>query len=74
MKLLRDVLPQEFFREFMDTPAAKLLDIPVLQENASFLTDWPGNHKNVHYWWKLANGKNVGWNENPARGWSFPVV
>lgn len=74
MKKLRDVLPQEFFREFMDTPAAKLLDVAVVSEYEGYLKRWPGPHRNVHSWWKLGNGKNVGWNENPARGWSFPVV
>jgi len=74
MKLLRDVLPQEFFSSFMDTRAAKLLHMPVVSEHASFMEPWPGIHKNVHHWWTLANGKRVGWNENPAIGWSFPVV
>lgn len=28
-KTLRESLPQEFFNEYMDTPAAQLLDVPV---------------------------------------------
>lgn len=69
---LGDVLPFEFYSEFMDTPAAKLLDIRVV---ATIRTSpWVGSHKNVFVWWELANGKAVAWNENPARGWSFPVV
>lgn len=35
---------------------------------------WPGKEKNVYWWYKLANGKMVGFNENPSRGWSFPVI
>lgn len=73
MKLLRDCVPQEFFQEFMDTPAAKLLDVPVTSSHEGHISRWPGPHKNVHRWWKLQNGKAVGWNENPAKGWSFPV-
>ena len=35
---------------------------------------WPGKHKNVMNWCVLSNGKAVGFNENPAVGWSFPVI
>jgi hypothetical protein len=28
--------------------------------------------KYVYNWCKLENGYAVGWNENPARGWSYP--
>lgn len=35
---------------------------------------WPGQHKNVMNWCVLATGHAVGWNENPSRGWSFPVI
>lgn len=71
---LRGVLPQEFFAEFMDTPAAGLLDEDVISEVDGTVVGWPGKHKNVYMWWKLANGKAVGWNENPGVGWSFPVT
>ena len=71
---LRDVLPHEFFKNFMESRAAKLLDVPVVETFRSYITPWPGTHKNVHIWWRLANGKSVGWNESPARGWSFPVI
>lgn len=75
---LRDVLPSEFFREFMNTRAARLLDL-VVTETHSLTNDdksysrWPGREKNVMTWWRLADNRCVGWNENPARGWSFPV-
>lgn len=73
---LRDHVPQEFFNEYMDTPAAKLLDREVIGEYGYGGQDkaWVGQHKNVFNWWLLDNNKAVGWNENPARGWSFPVV
>lgn len=76
--LLRDVLPQEFFREFMNTRAAKLLDIEVAQDfslgNTATWQSWPGPEKNVMNWWRLVDGRCVGWNENDSRGWSFPVA
>ena len=73
-KTLRDVLPEAFFVEFMDTPAAKLLEVTVIAQHNGDERRWPGPHKNVHRWWHLENGKRVGWNENAARGWSFPVI
>lgn len=73
-KTLRQSLPTEFFGEFSETRAAKFLDIEVIEEIDGCRKRWPGPEKNVLNWWKLANGKAVGWNENPARGWSFPVI
>lgn len=35
---------------------------------------WPGTQKYVYFWVKLVNGYAVGWNENPSKGWSFPLV
>lgn len=71
---LKDALPKEFLTEFQDTEAYKYAEIEVLTEVDSRVIAWPGTHKNVNFWVALANGKAVGWNENPARGWSFPVV
>ncbi len=74
---LRDVLPRDFFLEFLDTRAATMLDVEVEQEyglgDGQTRASWPGREKNVLNWWKLVDGRCVGWNENPARGWSFPV-
>ena len=61
------------------SPAAKLLDVVVVHEHSRVsendaYREWPGLHKNVHCWWELENGKAVAWNEDPSRGWSFPVV
>lgn len=73
MNLLRHEVPREFFQEFMDTPAARLLNVEVLERRGP-PQRWPGKHKHVSTWWILANGRCVGWNENPSRGWSFPVA
>ena len=74
--LLRDVLPSEFHYEYLDTQAAKFLDVEVEKScDATNPTErWPGSQRNVYAWWILKNGKAVGWNENPGRGWSFPVI
>ena len=70
---LQDVLPYEF-REYTDTEAFKLSDVRVISMHEGFKQRWPGKHKNVHAWWTLENGRRVGWNENPAKGWSFPGI
>jgi hypothetical protein len=72
MKTLKDVMPREITD--WEGPALKFIDVAVIKEHYSYTTRWPGQHKNVHFWVELENGKAVGWNENPATGWSFPVV
>lgn len=57
--LLRDVAPAEFLNGGYDETSTE---------------PWPGKEKNVRVWWILANNYAVGWNENPNRGWSFPVM
>lgn len=74
---LRDVLPKEFFTEDMATKRIERhLNQVVVREIRHIDRDsaWPGPHRNVIYWWELENGYAVGWNENPSRGWSFPVI
>ena len=56
----------EHLREYWDVEVIK--DIDGCEEK------WPGRHKNVFDWCVLANGKAVGFNENPSVGWSFPVI
>lgn len=74
MKLLKDCLHPEFYTE----KAGKFADVDVVKEftDADFSTwkRWIGKHKNVHYWVELKNGYAVGFNENPAIGWGFPIV
>ncbi len=75
---LADHLPEEFLDgSYTFTEAYKYRDVRVLKiyslsDEATWRT-WPGPHKNVSFWVVLDNGKAVGWNENPGRGWSFPV-
>lgn len=72
---LIDVMPQQFgWGEYVDTPAYKLRDVAVRARMDSSVTAWPGPQKNVHFWVVLENGKAVGFNESPSRGWSFPVI
>lgn len=78
-KKLSDVLPKEFLTDIhKNTIAYKFKDINIIAEHSSMLDynsyiGWPGKHKNVFFWVELENGYAVGWNENPGRGWSFPV-
>ena len=77
MKTLRECLPKE---ALCDEPGLiKLYDVNVIKEHTMTNDDepyirWPGTAKNVMSWWELENGYAVGWNENPNRGWGFPVV
>ena len=79
-KTLKDVMPVDLSQvggEYCNTKAFTMLDVKVIAEYGD-LADftpkvWPGTHKNVYFWVELENGYAVGWNENPARGWSFPV-
>ncbi len=73
-KTLKDYLPYEFTSQFDDIRAYKYKDVKVLREVDGCVKAWPGTHKNVLSWYILENGYSVGFNENPARGWSFPVV
>jgi len=75
MKLI-DWAPEEFAQSFDDTRAYRYCDVKVVSEHGwgEDNKPWPGPHKNVMNWCVLENGYAVGWNENPSRGWSFPVV
>lgn len=76
-KTLKQVMPQEFSGgEYRDDRAQLYADVEVVREydGTKHGEGWPGKHKNVYCWVALANGYAVGWNENPARGWSFPVI
>ncbi len=65
--------------ESKPSPAAELLYEQVIAKHSRTFAngdykEWPGKHKDVHVWWELENGKAVGWNESPSKGWSFPVI
>jgi len=72
---LADVLPDEFMQgEYENSPAMRYAFVDVVAKYLSRDRPWPGEHKFVTVWFVLANNKAVGWNENPSRGWSFPVI
>lgn len=82
MKLI-DALPREFRLSYDDVPAYRHRDVEVVMEwhGAAHEPEegvkakrWPGPHKHVFVWYELENGYAVGWNENPGRGWSFPLI
>lgn len=79
-KTLKEVMPDVLVScEYDNTKAYELKDISVVKEHDLFVDQdeycfWPGKHKNVYFWVELENGSLVGWNKNPARGWSFPVM
>lgn len=74
MTLLKDDLPtghnldDEFLYKYGDCTVVKVVDGTV--------HPFPSvKYKNVHKWWIVDGGRLVvGWNENPSRGWSFPVL
>lgn len=75
---LKDEMPHELVTsEFDDTRAHGMKDVKVIRTHGNLGDEhpraWLGTHKNVYFWVELENGYAVGWNENPARGWSFPV-
>lgn len=75
METLGMVAPEEFLGgEYLDTPAFAMRDTRVLARVDGCEVPWPGSHRNVNVWWLLEGGHAVGFNENPSRGWSFPVV
>lgn len=80
MRTLADAMSHEFVTgSYDDTKAFRLKDYEVINEfhwggSNPNQRRWPGTHKNVTYWVILANGYSVGFNENPSRGWSFPVI
>jgi hypothetical protein len=79
-KTLQDVMPTCLADTgYEKTKAYRMKDVIVVKHHDSMVDQeeyqfWPGKHKNVHYWVELENGYLCGWNENPARGWSFPVI
>lgn len=74
-KTLREELPHEALDgTFSDLPFNKHLDRCVIAEHYTHEVRWPGKHKNVVVWWELEGGYAVGWNENMAIGWTFPLI
>jgi len=75
-RTLEDFAPRELTAsgEYWETKAYKMRNCRVVKEHNGNYDSWLGRRgKNVVTWWELDNGYAVAWNENPARGWSFPV-
>ena len=77
-KTLKDIMPSALVGcEYDKTKAYDMKDEIVVEKHGDMVDEnpapWPGKHKNVYLWVELENGYAVGWNENPSRGWSFPV-
>lgn len=68
-----------YLSESEEKKMSKLMDKQILYEfvshNEITWVSWQefGSHKNVYCWILLEKGQAIGWNENPARGWSFPM-
>lgn len=72
---LRDVLPSEALSvEFSEDKFQRYLDSEVIETITKYDSRFPFTHKNIYVWWILKDNMAVGWNENPSRGWSFPVA
>lgn len=75
---LKEVMPEEFWRFHYDERSYRYADVEVVREyncgGSAGSRPWPGPQKHVYFWVELENGYAVGWNENPSRGWSFPVI
>lgn len=73
--LLKQVLPYESLQgEYEGQPFMKHINEVVAEKHDVRTKPWVGKHKHVMIWWELENGVAIGWNENPSRGWSFPVA
>jgi hypothetical protein len=72
---LSDALPYEFLGgEYTESKAYALRDEAVAARFHAGEHPWPGRERYVSVWVRLTDGRAVGWNENPSRGWSFPVL
>jgi hypothetical protein len=75
-KTLIEVMPLAFRTKFAseEYTQPRYANVKVTKEHFGDNNHWPGKHKHVYYWVELENGYAVGWNENPAKGWSFPYL
>jgi len=81
MQKLKNWLPGEFQREYMDARTADFLECEVTEEigpdHPKYNEIPKGIYRKHIYNWCIIfdRGKYyaVAWNENPSRGWSFPI-
>ena len=75
---LREYLKGQYLDSLLmensDSRAIKFLDAEVVRKVDGCKEAFPGSHRNVYVWWEMVSGHAIGLNENPSRGWSFPVV
>jgi hypothetical protein len=69
MKRVCDCLPNEALQDWDCVRSYWENEVTVEHKDK-----WPGPQKYVSYWIEIGNGLAIGWNENPSRGWSFPVI
>ncbi len=87
MPTLKQVLPKQFAEgRYADAPAYAMRDVKVIARKlatgapcsshgaGALFETWPGPHKHVRYWFVLENRKAVGFDEDPEKGWSFPII
>lgn len=76
---VKDILDTKGYNYLDTDPVSKILDYKVVEEigyEHSLFKSKPFSHKYVFVWWIVEKGNKryaMGWNENPAIGWSFPV-
>ena len=78
METLRKWIETKYLSEDEYKKVFKMLDVKIMNEfslHNDLWVSWQkfGTHKNVMNWVLLDNGYAVGWNENPGKGWSFPL-
>lgn len=71
---VHDFIPSYVSVEFADL-LEKKGDIKILKIVDGTVYRFPSNnYKFVFKWAILENGSVIGWNENPSKGWSFPII
>ncbi|HUS48791.1 MAG TPA: hypothetical protein VMZ91_01390 [Candidatus Paceibacterota bacterium] len=79
METLKDWLENKDLSEAEEKKVSKMLDVKIQHEfrlhEEDMWISWQafGSHKHVMSWVLLENKYAVGFNENPGKGWSFPV-
>lgn len=74
-KRVANCFPREAFQDWPKLDA--LREKVVIVEHVaplSWAQRWPGKQKNVLFWCEIEGGLAIGWNENPASGWTFPII
>ena len=62
-----------YLHDFIERNGVKLQDKKVIAEIDGIAIPWVGTHKNVIVWWVVKTGHAIGFNENIAVSYSFPI-